>query len=76
MLPGESLVLYTDGITEARGINGLFGQEGLERELSLCAGKSAQEIVDRLEFAVAEFQIERSHDDMAILVIRVDPVAA
>lgn len=76
MLPGESLILYTDGITEARGINGQFGQEGLERELARCAGKSAQEIVDRLEFAVAEFQVERSHDDMAILVIRVDPDAA
>lgn len=75
MLPGESLVLYTDGITEARGLDGLFGQEGLERELSRCPGKTAQQIVDHLEFAVAEFQIERSHDDMAVLVVRVDPEA-
>jgi serine phosphatase RsbU (regulator of sigma subunit) len=76
MLPGESLILYTDGITEARGLDGLFGQEGLERELAQCAGQTAQQIVDHLESAVAGIQIERAHDDMAIVVIRVDPDAA
>lgn len=76
VLPGESLVLYTDGITEARGLEGQFGQDGLERELSRCAGKGAQQIADQLEEVVEAFQTERSHDDVAILVIRVDPDAA
>lgn len=76
VLPGESLVLYTDGITEARGVEGQFGQDRLEWELGRCAGRSAQQIADRLEEVVEAFQTERSHDDMAILVIRVDPDAA
>lgn len=75
VLPGESLVLYTDGITEARGLEDQFGQDRLEQELARCVGKSAQEIADHLETAVAAFQVERAHDDMAILVIRVDPDA-
>ncbi len=75
LLPGESLVLYTDGITEARGPEGQFGQDRLEKELGRCAGKGAQQIADHLEEVVGAFQTERSHDDMAILVIRVDPDA-
>ncbi|MEX0791464.1 MAG: PP2C family protein-serine/threonine phosphatase, partial [Actinomycetota bacterium] len=75
LLPGESLVLYTDGITEARGLEDQFGQERLENELARCAGKGAQQIADHLEDVVGAFQLERSHDDMAILVIRVDPDA-
>ncbi len=76
LLPGESLVLYTDGVTEARGMEGQFGQERLEQELAQCVGLSAQQIADHLEEAVAIFQTERAHDDMAILVLRVDPVSA
>ncbi|HYO00283.1 MAG TPA: GAF domain-containing SpoIIE family protein phosphatase [Actinomycetota bacterium] len=76
VFPGESLVLYTDGITEARGLEGQFGQERLEAELATCVGKNAQQILDHLEQAVEGFQTGRSHDDMAILVIRVDPDAA
>ncbi|HEX2149989.1 MAG TPA: GAF domain-containing SpoIIE family protein phosphatase [Actinomycetota bacterium] len=76
VFPGESLVLYTDGITEARGLEGQFGQERLEAELATCVGKNAQQILDHLEHTVERFQTERSHDDMAILVIRVDPDAA
>jgi len=73
MLPGESLVLYTDGVTEARGLAERFGQSRLEKELSLCAGMDAQQIAKTLENAVLSFQIEQSRDDMAILVIRVKP---
>lgn len=73
MLPGESLVLYTDGVTEARGLEDRFGQSRLEKELSQCAGLRAHEIAKHLESAVLSFQIEQLHDDMAILVIRVEP---
>ncbi|HEX2179696.1 MAG TPA: PP2C family protein-serine/threonine phosphatase, partial [Actinomycetota bacterium] len=38
MYPGETLVLYTDGVTEARGQEGRFGQRRLETELAQCAG--------------------------------------
>lgn len=72
VLGGESLVLYTDGVTEARGLQGRFNQYRLEDELAKCTGLAAHEIADRLESAVFQFQTELSHDDMAILVIRVN----
>jgi serine phosphatase RsbU (regulator of sigma subunit) len=71
--PGEALVLYTDGVTETMGTEGRFGQSRLEAELAKCAGKSAQEIADQLEDAILSFQATQSQDDMAMLVIRVDP---
>jgi serine phosphatase RsbU (regulator of sigma subunit) len=73
--PGEALVLYTDGLTEAMGVEGRFGQSRLETELAKCAGMTADEIADRLQDAVLSFQTTRSHDDLAILVIRVEPGA-
>ena len=39
--PGQSLVLYTDGVTEARSPDGvMFGMEGIERALASCNGEA------------------------------------
>ena len=73
--PRDALVLYTDGLTEAMGAEGRFGQSRLEAELAQCAGMTADEIADHLQNAVLSFQSTQSHDDMAILVIRVEPDA-
>ena len=40
--PGDTLVLYTDGATEARGASGLLGVEPLEELLADCDGLTAQ----------------------------------
>ncbi|MAE63322.1 MAG: hypothetical protein CMJ18_03545 [Phycisphaeraceae bacterium] len=38
--PGQTVVLYTDGITEANGPDGeMFGIEGIERSLADCSGE-------------------------------------
>lgn len=38
--PGQTLVLYTDGITESRGPTGeFFGVNGIERALTTCTGE-------------------------------------
>jgi PAS domain S-box-containing protein len=72
----ESLVLYTDGLTEARGANGeLFGEDRLAAVLSASAGCTADEIVDRVRAAVAEFRRPGPADDVAVLVLRVKPRA-
>lgn len=67
--PGDAIVLYTDGVTEARGVDGLFGDDRLVEVLSSLAGRSADEIAAGLDDAV------RSHrsggdDDIAILVVQ------
>jgi serine phosphatase RsbU (regulator of sigma subunit) len=73
MYPGEAMVLYTDGVTEAKGLEGRFGQRRLEEELAQCAGMSADDIADHLQKSVLAFQMEQSQDDVAILVVRVEP---
>ncbi len=67
--PGDALVIYTDGITEAVGDNNeRFG----DRRLSdvLAAGGSAQELVDRVLAALEEFSAGAPRDDLAMLALR------
>jgi hypothetical protein len=50
-------VLYTDGVVEARSLDGaFFGEERLNSLLRSCASLDAQAIADRVESAVSEFQ--------------------
>jgi sigma-B regulation protein RsbU (phosphoserine phosphatase) len=72
LAPGDALVFYTDGVTEARSPDGAFFGEG--RLLSLlraCAGLDASTLAARIEGAVLDFQENASRDDMAVLVLRV-----
>jgi serine phosphatase RsbU (regulator of sigma subunit) len=70
--PGESLVLYTDGVSEARSRDaGLFGEERLIELLRGCAQQDAVDIAERIEQQVLEFQDQANGDDLAVLVMRV-----
>ncbi|MFD8766130.1 PP2C family protein-serine/threonine phosphatase [Streptomyces mirabilis] len=72
LAPGESCVLYTDGITEARGGpmgDVQFGEERLKRALSGCAGMPAEGIVEHVQMLAAQWLGNRPHDDMAVVVI-------
>ena len=67
---GDVLVLYTDGVTEARDASGdLFGSERLGALLGRFAGLSAQEVVDAIVGALAEWTDEPG-DDVAIVALR------
>jgi PAS domain S-box-containing protein len=70
--PGTTLVLYTDGVTEARGADGaLFGEERMLLALAGTGG-SAQAAVDALDGAVGAFAAgQGSDDDLAILAVAV-----
>lgn len=69
--PGDALVLYTDGITEARRGRERFGQERLREVLAAAPVVSAAELAARIEDAVAAFSAGGAGDDMAVLVLRV-----
>jgi serine phosphatase RsbU (regulator of sigma subunit) len=71
LAPGDALVLYTDGLTEARTPEGLLGDERLAAVLSACAGFGAGAIAARLEHAALSPQRHRPRDDVAIAVARV-----
>ena len=66
--PGESLVLYTDGVSEARTPDGMLGDERLAAVLESTAGMPAGAVASRLERAALQFGNPR--DDVAIVVVR------
>jgi sigma-B regulation protein RsbU (phosphoserine phosphatase) len=65
---GDLLVLYTDGVTEARARGSLFGEERL-RALVAGGADGADELASEIEHAVREFSPAFS-DDTAILILR------
>jgi len=68
--PGDALVLYTDGVVEARDDSGeQFGQNRLVALLATCAGRSADGIARRIELAALAHSPALS-DDMAVVVVR------
>jgi PAS domain S-box-containing protein len=71
LMPGETVVLYTDGVTEARSPDGdFFGEERLHRLLRSCSGLDAADIAARTKKVVLDFQEGYPRDDLAVLVLR------
>ena len=74
LMPGDALVLYTDGVTEARSPNGeFFGDDRLRRLLRSCSGFEAADIAARIKNVVLDFQEGDPRDDLAVLVLRATP---
>ena len=70
---GDALILYTDGVVEARDKHGeLFGVERLVDLVSTSSGRSAEGIARRIELA-AVGHAAGTVDDIAILVLRHRP---
>jgi serine phosphatase RsbU (regulator of sigma subunit)/ketosteroid isomerase-like protein len=65
--PGQQLVVITDGITEAVGEDGRFGEERLRAELIGIASPALA--AQRLEGALHEFTGGEMDDDAAIIAI-------
>ena len=72
--PGETLFLYTDGLTEAENANhDEFGEQRVEEIIasSLAAGDSPKQMIDNMTAAVTQFvgDTEQS-DDLTMLAFR------
>jgi PAS domain S-box-containing protein len=71
LAPGESVVFYTDGVTEERREGEQFGEDRLRELVAGSAGLSATGIAERIERAVLEFQPVAPADDLAVVVLRI-----
>lgn len=72
LAPGETCLLFTDGITEARGgplRNAFFGGRRLGSALAECAGMPAEAVVEHIRMLASEWVGDNSHDDMALMAI-------
>ncbi|MEI6915369.1 MAG: PP2C family protein-serine/threonine phosphatase, partial [Armatimonadota bacterium] len=69
---GDLLVMFTDGITEARNSHDweLFGIEGVERRLSENADVSAEQFASGLLEDAVNYAHGALRDDVAIVVIK------
>ncbi|MQA83127.1 MAG: SpoIIE family protein phosphatase [Streptosporangiales bacterium] len=73
LFPGDTLLLYSDGVTEARGPGGqLYGEQGLADVVARGAGLSASALVKAVEDDLDGFTGGRMRDDMALLAVGVD----
>jgi PAS domain S-box-containing protein len=69
---GDTLVLYTDGVVDARADGGeRFGEERLRAAVDAAAGGSAEAVATAVDGAVAAFEPDVQRDDRAIVVLRV-----
>jgi serine phosphatase RsbU (regulator of sigma subunit) len=71
--PGEAVVLYTDGITEARGGAGGHDTLGEQRLAELLADAHlmpAAAIAERIEQHTTRWLASGAHDDIAVLVLQ------
>jgi PAS domain S-box-containing protein len=66
---GEKIVLYTDGITEARRDGSMFGMEGIERVLSECGARCPKEVVGLLVDAAKKWAGDGLRDDTAVMIV-------
>jgi serine phosphatase RsbU (regulator of sigma subunit) len=71
LAPGDVVVLYTDGVTEARYQGEFFDDERLLAAIEAAAGGDAQQIADAIVAAALGFQHGDARDDIAVVVIRV-----
>ena len=68
--PNDVLLLYTDGVLEARWGDEEFGSERLEAAFTRVAGRGAQEIAEAVVEAAREFAGGVLADDVTLLVLK------
>jgi serine phosphatase RsbU (regulator of sigma subunit) len=75
--PDTTIMLYTDGVTDAVGEDGTrYGSWRLHEMLGRCRGRAAAQVITSLTKDLETFQSGSHADDTAVLVIRRLPMPA
>ena len=71
---GDRIVLYTDGVTDARGTDDRFGDDRLLALLSTVDGAAPAQLVRTVDGALRGFEAGSQRDDTAVLAVaRLEP---
>jgi serine phosphatase RsbU (regulator of sigma subunit) len=66
--PGDTLLFYTDGVTDTLGTQGRFGEARL-RELVSRSPVDPEAMLQKIDHTLREFQIGTAQDDTAMLAV-------
>jgi serine phosphatase RsbU (regulator of sigma subunit) len=69
---GDTMLLYTDGVTEARRDGECFGETRLHRLLARIGRRELADVAELVERAALQFNRPDECDDIAVLVLRVE----
>jgi sigma-B regulation protein RsbU (phosphoserine phosphatase) len=74
LAPGDCLVFYSDGVTEATNARKrMFDLSGLKRAVGECADQDSQSIVNGIKVRLRAFtESDELDDDATILAVKVD----
>jgi PAS domain S-box-containing protein len=70
LTPRETLIMYTDGVTDTPGPDGRFGPERLRRFLTENAARPPAALLTGLEAALDAFQVAGQADDTGAVALR------
>ncbi len=70
LAPGETCLFHTDGVTEASGHRGRFGDDRLHQVLVDTGACDVRAQVESVAVAVSAHLRDRAHDDIAILALQ------
>lgn len=75
MIPGDVLLLYTDGVTEAKNADDEeFGEERLAQLVEKYSGLTAHEMARRISHDVHTFNApDKTMDDLTLSVVKYEP---
>lgn len=71
LAPGDAIVLYTDGVVEARAGTEFLGEERLCELVVENRHLGAQELADAVASSAVDFQDGHTRDDIAVVVLAV-----
>ena len=68
--PGDTLLIYTDGATDARRDEAFFGREGLERVFQANLDEPAEQAVDAVFRGILDYCDGKMADDVALVFLK------